>query len=297
MEQLIFYIRPTSRFNFLFWQSFQKRRLINGCEFFENQSFTKHVMLDDELHTIVIRIKEHNIIEVKCTGHFNDNTALILKNRIYKMLDIVTDSQAIDNILSNESQALFPSSGIKIPGCFSVYESAVRAVLGQQVSIKRAADLVTLFTEHASKGRRNSVFPEKEVAFPIIKKIAMHLPVTHNKRNALIEITEFLMANNQSKKVDINEAVNIKGVGSWTIDNIKLRGFLDPDIFMGKDLIIRKICEQLALPVMTDIFFHKFSPYRSYLTLNLWHVYNLQNHVYDDMFFIPENCSVTPFSG
>lgn len=297
MEQLIFYIRPTSRFNMLFWQSFQKRRLINGCEFFADQSFTKHVMLNGELYTLVIRAREQDLIEVNCTGFFNDDIALMLKNRIYKMLDIVTDTYAIDNILSNESRALLPQAGIKIPGCFSVYESAVRAVLGQQVSIKRATNLVSLFTEYISAGGRSSFFPEKEVAFPVIKKIAERLPMTHNKRNALIEITEFLMANNQSRYVDMNEAMNIKGVGSWTIDNIRLRGFLDPDILMGKDLIIRKACEQLALPVMTDTFYHKFSPYRSYLTLNLWHVYNLQNHVYDDMFFIPDSIPATPSNG
>ncbi|ENH4708785.1 hypothetical protein ABV636_004263 [Salmonella enterica] len=72
---------------------------------------------------------------------------------------------------------------------------------------------------------------------------------------------------------------------------------LDPDIWMGKDLIIRKVCAQMGLPDVTDDFYYKFSPYRSYLTLNLWHIYNLQNHVYDDMFFIPESVPATPFKG
>lgn len=297
MDNLIFYIRPMSRFNMLFWQSFQKRRLIKGCEFFTDQSFTKHVMLDGELYTLMIRIKEQNIIEVNFTGHFNDDIVLTLKERIYKMLDIVTDTHTIDNILNNESQALFPPACIKIPGCFSVYESAVRAVLGQQVSIKRATDIISLFTENISVGSGCSVFPEKEVAFPVIKKVAARLPVTHNKRNALIEITEFLMENSQHHYVDINDALNIKGIGSWTIDNIRLRGFLDPDIWMGKDLIIRKVCAQLGLPDVKDTFYYKFPPYRSYLTLNLWHIYNLQNHIYDDMFFLPESIPVTAFSG
>ncbi|HFW5354288.1 TPA: hypothetical protein ACIBXN_004861 [Salmonella enterica subsp. diarizonae serovar 48:i:z] len=297
MDQLIFYIRPASRFNMFFWQSFQKRRLIKGCELFANQLFTKHVMLDGELYTLNILARKQNIIEVNCTGRINDDIELALKKRIYKMLDIVTDTHTVDNILGNESQALFPRACIKIPGCFSVYESAVRTVLGQQVSIKRATDLISLFTEYISVGRGDSVFPEKEVAFPVIKKVVARLPLTLNKRNALIEITEFLMTNSQTHCVDINDALNIKGVGSWTIDNIRLRGFLDPDIWMGKDLIIRKVCAQMGLPDVTDDFYYKFSPYRSYLTLNLWHIYNLQNHVYDDMFFIPESVPATPFNG
>lgn len=288
MEQMIFYIHPTSNFNLLFWHSFQKRRLIKGCEFFSDQSFKKHVMLNGELYTLVIRARDKGLIEVNCTGRFNDSVAVMLKNRIYKMLDIVTDSHVIDNILSNQTQALFPQAGIKIPGCFSIYESAVRAVLGQQVSIKRATELVSMFAEYVSTGSGGSFFPEKEEAFPLINKIADRLPVTRNKRNALVEITEFLMANNQIHHVDINEARNIKGVGSWTIGNIKLRGMLDPDILLGGDLIIRKVCKQLALPDAKDPYYNRFSPYRSYLTLNLWHVYNLQNHVYDDMFFAPK---------
>lgn len=296
MEQVTFYVHPASRFNMLFWQSFQKRRLIKGCEFFAEKSFTKHVMLDGQLYTLNIRAREQEIIEVNCTGYFNDDIVLTLKNRIYKMLDVVTDIHTIDNILTTETRALFPQAYIKIPGCFSVYEAAVRAVLGQQVSIKRATDLVSLFTEYFLIGDTYPAFPEKEVAFPVIKKIASRLPVTNNKRNALIEITEFLMVNSQNRYADINDAINIKGVGSWTIDNIKLRGFLEPDIWMGKDLIIRKACEQLALPGVMDDFYHKFSPYRSYLTLNLWHIYNLQNHVYDDMFLIPKPTLAVPFS-
>lgn len=253
-------------------------------------------MLDGKIYSLVIRAREQEIIEVNCTGYINDDIVLTLKSRIYKMLDVVTDTYFIDSILATETCALFPQAYIKIPGCFSVYEAAVRAVLGQQVSIKRATDLVSLFTEYFFIRDAYLAFPEKEIAFPVIKKIASRLPITSNKRNALIEITEFLMSNSQSRNADINEAINIKGVGPWTIDNIKLRGFLEPDIWMAKDLIIRKACEQLALPSVMDDFYHKFSPYRSYLTLNLWHIYNLQNHVYDDMFLIPKTIPAIPYS-
>lgn len=286
MEQVKFIINPVTPFNILFWASFQKRRLINGCECFSGRHLLKQVILNGYSYTIIFSLRNDGCIEVTCIGNICDSTIFSLKSRIYKMLDISTDSGQIDNFFLNKTKALFPRASLRIPGCFSVYEAAVRAVLGQQVSVRRAAELISLFTELCFSGHVCYAFPEKEDANPSIKKIASRLPVTQNKRNALIEITELLMLNSQTDHIDINDAVYIKGIGPWTIDNIKLRGFMNQDIWMGKDLIIRKVCEQMALPAVTDSFYNRFAPYRSYLTLNIWHVYNMQNNIYDDMYSV-----------
>ncbi len=60
----------------------------------------------------------------------------------------------------------------------------------------------------------------------------------------------------------------IKGVGPWTLDYLEMRGERNPDIYLGGDLIVRKMAQQY--PIAPE----KAAPWRSYLTLQLWQLSN-----------------------
>jgi len=67
---------------------------------------------------------------------------------------------------------------------------------------------------------------------------------------------------------DPDALLAIKGIGPWTTDYIKMRGLSDPDIFLARDLGVKKALEKGGHRIDPD----RATPWRSYLTFHLWNL-------------------------
>jgi AraC family transcriptional regulator of adaptative response / DNA-3-methyladenine glycosylase II len=186
-------------------------------------------------------------------------------NNIKRILDLDVDIQLVELDLERYFSKNNPlKNGLRLPGIWHVFEAGVRAILGQQVSIKAAHNLVTtLVNELGEVGSNN-----ERLYFPSPISVAnsdlSFFRMPQSRKDCLRNLAQYFVENDRPE--DPEHWISLKGIGPWTVNYAKMRGLSDPDIFLAGDVGVKKAMEKLG---------HKTepagaSPWRSYLTFQLW---------------------------
>lgn len=174
--------------------------------------------------------------------------------------------------------------GIRLPGCFDPFEMSVRAILGQQISVKAARTLAMRFAQ-AFGTPVDTPYAELKVAFPTAEAIAAlpqpvediigPLGITGARARSLRALAEALaqgsldlsrLADPEQTKAQLQQ---LPGIGPWTAEYITMRALSWPDAFPHTDLGVRKALGDRT-PAEVLAFAEKCRPWRSYLTIMLW---------------------------
>lgn len=152
-------------------------------------------------------------------------------------------------------------AGLRLPGCWSKFEAGIRAILGQQVSVKAATTLVnTLVSELGDKTEDGDAwFPTPQ---QVAKSDLNFFKMPEARKASLIALAKYCVKNPEA---DVNTWLDIKGIGPWTVEYVQMRGEENPDIWLDSDLGIKK-----ALDIFPNIDAEKAKPWRSYLTMQMW---------------------------
>jgi AraC family transcriptional regulator of adaptative response / DNA-3-methyladenine glycosylase II len=173
--------------------------------------------------------------------------------------------------------------GRRLPGCFSPFEMAVCAVLGQQVSVKTMRTLAMRLVQHYGE-KIETPFADLAYNFPLPESIAAltgkkenlrQIGLTQVKTNSL-----YLLANALLKgEIDLSttadpekEILGLKklpGFGAWTAEYIAMRTLGWPDAFLPTDLSVRKAFSNLTLKEVL-LLAEEWRPWRSYAIVNIW---------------------------
>lgn len=243
-------------------QAFLSHRLIEGMEWigdnhygrcFERNGSTGHFTAKHmaELHgfQVTIHLKDLSLFQAAV-------------QQIRRVLDLDADMLAIETMLRTHFEpTLSIHSGLRLPGIWGLFEAGVRAILGQQVSVKAAQNLVTELVRHLGETvDDHRLFPTPEAVrasdLSFIKMPGSRKQTLHNLANHFIDHPE------SAKEPD--SWLNLKGIGPWTVDYAKMRGLSDPDIYLGGDLGVKKAVADKQLSPKA------VAPWRSYLTFQLW---------------------------
>jgi AraC family transcriptional regulator of adaptative response / DNA-3-methyladenine glycosylase II len=172
--------------------------------------------------------------------------------------------------------------GRRVPGTVDPHELAVRAVLGQQVSLSGAATVAgRLVLEHGKAlehplGSVTHLFPS---ATSIAATDPARLPMPRSRGRALVGMCELLATRSLvlDPGADRSEArrrlLALPGIGAWTVEYVAMRGLGDPDAFLPTDLGIKKALESLGQdcrPAAAAAVAERWRPYRSYAAQHLW---------------------------
>lgn len=267
--QLKLVYRPP--FNWSCMRGFLARRKIPGMEWVTEQSLGRTFSWDNDRvrgYFTARHCPDENAFRVDLS--LSDTSALIaVVNNIRRILDLDADSGEVDAHLSRTAvirQHLQP--GLRLPGIWNLYEAGIRAILGQQVSVRAATQLVTQLVSTLG------VQQDDRFWFPLPGNVAEHsldfLKIPMARKQTLRDFSRVVA--NQSRSVILSEDMDswreVKGIGQWTVDYARLRGLSDPDIWLGSDLGVRKVAaERLQL---TDDVIKSAAPWRSYLTFQCW---------------------------
>ncbi len=180
-----------------------------------------------------------------------------------RVLDLDAEPEQIDLALKRAGlNNTARTEGLRLPGCWSEFEAGCRAIVGQQVSVKAAIGQVTALT-HALHCDDAS-----PMVFPAAQAVAdanLHfLKMPEARKRALAAFAEYAAA--CSAELHPEALLAIKGIGPWTVSYVRMRGASDPDIYLHGDLVVRKVASRFALRP------DEAAPWRSYLTLQLWHL-------------------------
>jgi AraC family transcriptional regulator of adaptative response / DNA-3-methyladenine glycosylase II len=200
-----------------------------------------------------------------------------------RWLDLDAEPAAIDTCLGELATA---EPGMRLPGCLDRYELAVRAVLGQQVTVAAARTLARRFVERFGEplpeGQTtpmvHRLFPSPErIAVAGVEEIA-ELGIIRRRAEALIALARAwpgsrFAAGLGTPAEALAELQAVPGLGPWTAQYMLMRGWSWPDMFPEADVVLRKQLsppDAALKPREVQQAAAAFAPYRSYAVLQLW---------------------------
>ena len=171
--------------------------------------------------------------------------------------------------------------GLRVPGAFDGFELAVRAILGQQVSVKAATTLAgryvtalgePLATPHAAL---THVSPRPErVARARVEELTS-LGLTESRARSIIALAKEMVTGRLRLEPGappgdtVERLVALPGIGMWTAQYIAMRALRWPDAFPKEDLALRRNLGGVT-PARAEAMSQAWRPWRSYATLHLW---------------------------
>jgi AraC family transcriptional regulator, regulatory protein of adaptative response / DNA-3-methyladenine glycosylase II len=206
-------------------------------------------------------------------------------NRCRQLLDLDSDPHAILERLADDpliGSLLRRAPGRRVVGCVDGSELAIRALLGQQVSVAGALTLARrLVVAHGEPLSRpiagvTHLFPSPA---SLIDADPAQLAMPRARRHALFALLGALLRGEVvlDGGVDRDETARalmaLPGIGPWTVSYISMRALRDPDAFMAGDLGVRRGLEALGQdgsPRSASRLAERWRPYRAYATQHLW---------------------------
>jgi len=271
------------------WKShlaFLAYRSIPGVEVVNENSYARTISLDGIAgHFRVEFGSDSNQIQAEIQFPDLKQRHHIIE-RIKSIFDLYADSERIDEFLAKDKSLKpmvkkFP--GLRVPGCWRGFEVAVRAILGQQVTVKAASTLVSRISERYGQKYDSNIeglthmFPDaKELQGAKMENIGII-----GQRISAIQLIAHLVASGElviDSTIDTEEFVDqicaIKGIGEWTAFYIAMRALNEPNAFPFSDLILRRaLTKEELTPKQLLALSEPWQPWRAYAAILLWKNY------------------------
>ena len=247
-------------FNWQHMQSFLALRVIQGVESVTENCYSRTFVIgtDKGWFSVSRTQGKHNLkVEIRLP---NIEKLPAVLNNIERVFDLNADTKTI------QSQLLrcgVPKdnmvTGLRIPGVWDTFEAGCRAILGQQISVKMAITLLSQLTQQLGETEGHNIyFPTPET---ISNSDLDFLKIPNSRKQTLQLFAQHIINCPDSP---INDWLNIKGIGPWTVAYAKMRGQSSPDIWLNTDLIVKKQLTKINIDAELA------RPWRSYLTFQIW---------------------------
>jgi AraC family transcriptional regulator of adaptative response / DNA-3-methyladenine glycosylase II len=209
-------------------------------------------------------------------------------SRCRQLLDLDADPVAVCDALCDDpliGAVVRDDPGRRVPGAADGFELAVRAVIGQQVSVAGARTVAGKLVRAAGDALPEPdrgvthLFPTPAALAELAGRDAAAFAMPAGRRRALgtlaaaVASGDVVIDPGADPREMRRSLVALPGIGPWTAEYVALRALRDPDAFMPTDLGIRRAATSLGLPddpaqltALTDA----WRPWRSYAMANLW---------------------------
>ena len=205
-------------------------------------------------------------------------------HRVRAAFDLDAQPQAIDGVLHTD----FPlADGMRVPGAFDGFELAVRAVLGQQITVRAACTLTRRLVERFGDPLATDLTGLDRL-FPTASALAQadparlgELGIVRQRQTALQALARAVvdgtlaLDDSADPRQEIHTLLSLPGIGPWTAQYIAMRALRWPDAWPTGDVAIhhalglngmsagaaRKEAEQIA---------QRWRPWRSYAVIRAW---------------------------
>jgi AraC family transcriptional regulator, regulatory protein of adaptative response / DNA-3-methyladenine glycosylase II len=211
---------------------------------------------------------------------------LTVVTRIRRMFDLDADPQAISSALQTTPHVrplLRKRPGLRLPGSWDGFEVAVRAILGQQVSVAAARTLASRIVQRYGEALPLPVAPGLERLFPTPDTLAdadlRALGVTTARAETICGVARAVLDGRVDFRVEqsldefVQRWVALPGIGEWTAHYMAMRALSHPDAFPAADLILRRAAargeDMLSTKALTTLA-EAWRPWRAYAVMHLW---------------------------
>ncbi len=217
--------------------------------------------------------------QLVCTVQGGSASSLMqIMQKVRAMFDVDAVPEDINSVLSEDTvlrKLVKRRPGLRLPGAFDNFEIAVRAIVGQQVSVKGATTVMGRIADrYGAETEYGQVFPGPEILAELDPE---SLPMP-SKRARAIKLLAVAVAGGElgfdmDEQTFYEQVMSIPGIGPWTAQYICLRALSNPDSFLHGDLVIKKVAEKILGVCSEKELISRaeaWRPWRGYAGMHLW---------------------------
>jgi AraC family transcriptional regulator of adaptative response / DNA-3-methyladenine glycosylase II len=271
--------------------AFLATRAIPGVEVVTPRRWSRSVRLGDATGVVeVAPVPGESQLEARL--RVSGPTPLIrVSDRLRRVFDLSADPERISAALSSDPvlrPRLRAHPGLRVPGAWDGFELAVRAILGQQVSVRGATTLAgriaLVYGEKIPEGASSSASgPSPSRLFPSAAALteidAAAVGLTRARTGAIEALARAVCSGELDLDVSsgledsVARLCALPGIGEWTAHYVAMRALCEPDAFPASDLGLRKALGTEASPASAralEARAERWRPWRAYAALHLW---------------------------
>ena len=269
---------------------FLASRAIPGVEHVERRRYTRAVR-DATGPPVVLELAvppRGSAISLRVSGDGPASAAVdALARRARHLFDLDADPVAIDSLLGADpllAPLVAAAPGTRLPGAIDGFEMAIRAIVGQQVSVSGARTTLGRISARFGEALAEPVGPVTHL-FPSPERLAQVPRSELGMPGARADAIRTVAAAAASGELDLSgdggaDAGStldllraIRGVGEWTAAYVAMRALHDGDSFPVGDLGVRRGFAALGLPDDPGSMrrhAERWRPWRAYAVIHLW---------------------------
>lgn len=263
---------------------FLRGRLVKEVEWITEDSYARTVRIGT--HTGWIRVTHaplKNALMLEFTHSLMPVLPALL-GRVRNLFDLAARPDVIAARLSEDERlapALARNPGLRVPGAFDGFEMTVRAVLGQQVTVKAATTISCRFAE-AFGEKFETPFPDLARLSPQASRIATatvddvaKLGIISSRSKSIIALAQAFSSGTLqlepggNPEETIARLVQIPGIGPWTAHYIAMRALRWPDAFPKEDVAVQNNLGKVTAKKAEEMS-QAWRPWRAYAVMHIW---------------------------
>jgi len=207
-----------------------------------------------------------------------------LLGRLHDLFDLAARPDVVAKHLQKDKHlkpGIQKNPGLRVPGAFEGFEMAVRAILGQQITVKAATTLACRFAD-AFGEKIHTPFAELSRLSPLPERVAKatvndiaKLGIVSARAKSIIALAkafttgELRLEAGLNPEKTINQLVALPGIGQWTAHYIAMRALRWPDAFPKEDIAVRNNLGHITASQAEDLS-QAWRPWRSYAVMHIW---------------------------
>jgi AraC family transcriptional regulator of adaptative response / DNA-3-methyladenine glycosylase II len=264
--------------------NFLRVRAIRDVEMVTADSYLRTVRLGKHSGWIkVSRAAEKHALVVEFTYSLTPVLPALL-GRLRNLFDLAARPDLIAAHLGKDKllkKSVLKNPGLRVPGAFDGFEMAIRAILGQQITVKAATTIACRYAE-AFGEEIETPFPELSRLSPRASEVARaglddvaRLGIVRARSASIIAMARAFHSGALSlepgahPEAVIRQLTELPGIGQWTAHYIAMRALRWPDAFPKEDIAVRNNLGGVSAKQAEEMS-QAWRPWRSYAVLHVW---------------------------
>lgn len=251
--------------------SFFRARAIKGIEEVSSHSYVRHIHSSEQVVTLTVQAGKGHNLELTLAGATPAQLPELMY-RVRHMWDLDADpAPVLSHLAACPALAahLHATPGLRLPGGWNRHEVMLRAIIGQQISVKGA---VTILGRLVARRAEQFGAPALPTASELQCMNLDGLGLPSSRVRTLKALGAAISNGLDLDSASDAELLALPGIGPWTVAYWRLRCG-DPDAFPASDLVLQKALEpgtRLSAQALTERA-HAWRPWRAYAASWLWH--------------------------
>ncbi|HEY1489007.1 MAG TPA: AlkA N-terminal domain-containing protein [Micromonosporaceae bacterium] len=255
-------------------------RAIPGVETVTNEHYTRAIRLPHGNATVMLTPLPEYVAATLHLADVRDLAPAVARCR--RLLDLDADPVAVDAVLGADpalATAVAAEPGVRFPRAVDGFEIAMRAIVGQQVSVPAAITVLKRIVAAAGGAGKDgelmpfpdaatiAELPDSEFRMPAGRK------ATIKALASAIASGDLVLDSGVDRAATEAELRAIPGIGAWTASYVAIRALGDPDVFLPTDMAVARGAARAGLPTSRarlEKHAERWAPWRSYAVVRLW---------------------------